>query len=104
MRTVLSFSARILQLRQKNRRKQSDKKDNTLTVHHTGTVKMAPWEDFDTIFYFNKNFAYDDKIIDQILSNRRALENQLFADRLFGLLGVQAGRHFSHVHKYEIEA
>ncbi|EAW11567.1 ELYS family protein [Aspergillus clavatus NRRL 1] len=62
---------------------------------------MAPWEDFDTIFYFNKNFTYDDKAIDHILSNRRALENQLFADRLFGLLGVQAGRLFSHVSKHE---
>jgi hypothetical protein len=52
---------------------------------------MAPWEEFDTIFHFNKNFTYDGKVIEQILSNRRALENQLFADRLLELLGVQAG-------------
>ncbi|KAF9891741.1 hypothetical protein FE257_003222 [Aspergillus nanangensis] len=50
---------------------------------------MAPWDDFDTIFHFNKNFAYDGKLIEQILSNRRALENQLFADRLLGFAGVK---------------
>lgn len=52
---------------------------------------MAPWEDFDSVFSFNKNFAYEGKVIEQILSNRRALDNQLFADRLLGLLGVKAG-------------
>lgn len=51
---------------------------------------MAPWEDFDTIFSFNKNFTYDGKVIEQILSNRRALDNQLFADKLLELLGVQS--------------
>ncbi len=43
---------------------------------------MAPWEDFNQIFSFNKKYHYDAKVIDQITSNRRALENQLFADRL----------------------
>lgn len=52
---------------------------------------MAPWDDFDAIFSFNRNFVYDGKVIEQIISNRRALENQLFADRLLGLLGVRAG-------------
>jgi hypothetical protein len=56
---------------------------------------MGTWDDFDSIFYFNKSFTYDDKVIEQILSNRRALGNQLFADRLLGLLGVQAGRQFA---------
>ncbi|KAL4751606.1 hypothetical protein BDW72DRAFT_173339 [Aspergillus terricola var. indicus] len=51
---------------------------------------MASWEEFDAIFYFNKNFTYDGKVIEQILSNRRALDNRLFADRLLELLGVQA--------------
>ncbi|KAL5343403.1 nuclear pore complex assembly-domain-containing protein [Aspergillus crustosus] len=51
---------------------------------------MAPWEEFESIFSFNKNFTYDGKVIEQILSNRRALENQLFADRLLELLGVQS--------------
>lgn len=52
---------------------------------------MVPWDDFDSIFSFNRNFSYDVKVIDQILSNRRALENRLFADRLLGLLQVKAG-------------
>lgn len=56
---------------------------------------MAPWEDFDAIFHFNKNFTYDGKVIAQIIKNRGALENQLFADRLLELLGVQAGTYFS---------
>lgn len=53
---------------------------------------MAPWLDFDAIFSFNKNVVYDGKVIEQIISNRRALENQLFADRMLGLLGVKAGK------------
>lgn len=52
---------------------------------------MAQWEDFDTIFHFNKKYSYDPKVFDQILSNRRALENQLFADRLLRLLGIKGG-------------
>ncbi|KAE8145629.1 hypothetical protein BDV25DRAFT_133622 [Aspergillus avenaceus] len=51
---------------------------------------MAPWENFNSVFAFNKNIVYDGKVIEQILSNRRALDNQLFADRLLGLLGVKA--------------
>ncbi|KAJ5115829.1 hypothetical protein N7456_000177 [Penicillium angulare] len=50
---------------------------------------MAPWEDFNHIFSFNKKYHYDAKVIEQITSNRRALENQLFADRLLGLLGIK---------------
>ena len=53
---------------------------------------MAPWHDFDSIFYFNKGFTYDGKVIEQIVSNRRSLENQLFVDRLLALIGVKAGR------------
>lgn len=53
---------------------------------------MAPWDDFDAIFSFNRNFVYDGKVIEQITSNRRALENRLFADRLLALLGVKAGK------------
>jgi hypothetical protein len=52
---------------------------------------MAPWEDFDVTFYFNKDCAYDGKTVDQILANRRILEDQLFIDRLLGLLGIKAG-------------
>lgn len=52
---------------------------------------MAPWEQFEATFYFNKDFTYDGKVVDQILASRRALENQLFIDRLLSLLGVKAG-------------
>lgn len=52
---------------------------------------MAPWEQFEATFQFNRNIAYDKKTVDQILANRRALENQLFIDRLLGLLGVKGG-------------
>jgi hypothetical protein len=52
---------------------------------------MALWEDFDHIFSFNKKYHYDAKVIDQIVANRKALENRLFADRLLGLLGIKGG-------------
>lgn len=52
---------------------------------------MALWENFDHVFSFNKKYSYDTKVFDQILANRRALENQLFADRLLGLLGIKGG-------------
>ncbi|GAD98785.1 hypothetical protein AN4596.2 [Paecilomyces variotii No. 5] len=51
---------------------------------------MAPWEDFDATFHFSRNFTYDGKLVEQIQSNRRSLENQLFVDRLLSLLGVKA--------------
>jgi hypothetical protein len=50
--------------------------------------------EFDQTFHFNKDFAYDAKIADQIVANRRALDNQLFVDRLLSLLGVNAGIYF----------
>ncbi|GES63396.1 nuclear pore complex assembly-domain-containing protein [Aspergillus terreus] len=50
---------------------------------------MASWDDFNSIFSFNKTYSYDGRVIDHILSNRRALENQLFVDRLLGLAGVK---------------
>ncbi|KAF4275863.1 hypothetical protein CNMCM8812_008154 [Aspergillus fumigatus] len=71
-------------------RAEDQQRANSVTVTHPGAIIMGTWEDFDSIFYFNKSFNYDDKVIEQILSNRRALGNQLFADRLLGLLGVQA--------------
>lgn len=52
---------------------------------------MAQWEDFSHIFSFNKKFSYDTKVVDQIISNRKALENQLFADRLLALAGIKGG-------------
>ncbi|KAJ5930308.1 hypothetical protein N7466_005801, partial [Penicillium verhagenii] len=55
----------------------------------TKFLTMALWEDFNHIFSFNKKFHYEAKIVEQINSNRRALENHLFADRLLGLLGIK---------------
>lgn len=55
---------------------------------------MAQWEKFDYIFSFNKKYSYDSKTVDQIISNRRSLEGQLFADRLLGLLGIKGGTLF----------
>lgn len=51
---------------------------------------MAPWENFDQVFSFNKKYSYEPKVFDQILSNRRSL-GQLFADRLLSLFGIQGG-------------
>lgn len=53
---------------------------------------MAPWENFEVTYDFNKDFSYDTKLVDQIISNRRSLDNQLFIDRLLGLLGVKSGK------------
>ncbi|KAJ5766961.1 uncharacterized protein N7511_004577 [Penicillium nucicola] len=50
---------------------------------------MAPWDNFDQVFSFNKKYTYEPKAVEQILANRRAFENQLFADRLLRLLGIQ---------------
>lgn len=66
---------------------------STLSVQlpRSRAIAMAPWDDFDQIFAFNKKYSYEPKVVDQILSSRRALENQLFADRLLGLLGIKGG-------------
>ncbi|KAK2759851.1 hypothetical protein FQN54_002585 [Arachnomyces sp. PD_36] len=51
---------------------------------------MAPWEEFDSAFQFNKKYAYDGQTVEQIRSNRQSLENVLFVDRLLRLLGINA--------------
>jgi hypothetical protein len=51
---------------------------------------MAPWEHFDQVFSFNKKYAYEPKVYEQILVNRRSLD-KLFADRLLELFGIQGG-------------
>lgn len=64
-------------------------------IHQPGLepqLTMAQWEDFNHIFSFNKKYSYDAKVVDQIISNRKALENQLFADRLLGLAGITGGK------------
>lgn len=52
---------------------------------------MVNWDSFDTIFYFNRNFSYDGNLVNQIVANRRALQNQLFVDRLLELLEIKPG-------------
>jgi hypothetical protein len=52
---------------------------------------MAPWEQFEATYCFNKEFSYDKSLADQIISNRRSLEHRLFIDRLLDLLGVKTG-------------
>ncbi|KAJ5885232.1 hypothetical protein N7495_009742 [Penicillium taxi] len=49
---------------------------------------MAQWGNFDHVFSFNKKYSYDARVFEEIISNRKILENQLFADRLLDLLGV----------------
>ncbi|OAX85476.1 hypothetical protein ACJ72_00155 [Emergomyces africanus] len=51
---------------------------------------MAPWEDFDATFSFKRDSSYDPKTYDQIIANRRALENVLFVDRLLKALNINA--------------
>jgi hypothetical protein len=53
--------------------------------------KMASWESFDAVFYFDRNYAHDKKTLDRIVANRRSLQNQLFIDRLLQLMGVKLG-------------
>jgi hypothetical protein len=57
----------------------------------SGFKKMASWESFDAVFYFDRNYAHDKKTLDRIVANRRSLQNQLFIDRLLQLMGVKPG-------------
>lgn len=52
---------------------------------------MESWEDFDTTFSFKRDLSYDQKLIEQIASNRRAFDNVLFVDRLLKVLNIDAG-------------
>ncbi|MCJ1376050.1 hypothetical protein MMC20_007288 [Loxospora ochrophaea] len=49
---------------------------------------MDHFNDFDAVFSSKPDLAYDQQTIDQILRNRRSLENELFFDRLLKSLGV----------------
>lgn len=53
---------------------------------------MALWEDFNTTFSFKRDFGYDVKTIDLVVSSRRTLNNVLFIDRLLKVLGIDAGK------------
>ncbi|SLM41187.1 conserved hypothetical protein [Lasallia pustulata] len=49
---------------------------------------MEDFEQFEAVFAFNPDIAYDHQTVDHVLRNRRALENELFFDRLLKALGV----------------
>ncbi|KAL1958508.1 hypothetical protein VTO42DRAFT_4372 [Malbranchea cinnamomea] len=51
---------------------------------------MALWEDFNVTFSFKRDFCYDVKTIDLLISSRRTLNNVLFFDRLLQIIGVEA--------------
>jgi len=53
---------------------------------------MDDFEDFETVFFFKSDYAFDHKTVDVILANRRTLENELFFDRLLRVLGIRQGR------------
>ena len=43
---------------------------------------------FEAVFSFKPDIAYDQKTINEIHHNRGSLENELFVDRLLKALGV----------------
>lgn len=52
---------------------------------------MDEFEDFETVFSFKSDYAFDHKTVEVILANRRTLENELFFDRLLRVLGIRQG-------------
>lgn len=54
---------------------------------------MEGFNQFEDIFGFDSDVAYKQHTIDDIVRNRRALENVLFVDRLLKALGVEKGKH-----------
>lgn len=52
---------------------------------------MDDFEDFESVFSFKSDYAFDHKIIEVISTNRRTLENELFFDRLLRVLGIRQG-------------
>lgn len=52
---------------------------------------MEEFEQFEAVFGFRPDIAYDHQTVDHVLRNRRALENELFFDRLLKALGVSQG-------------
>ncbi|MCJ1308621.1 hypothetical protein MMC25_002274 [Agyrium rufum] len=49
---------------------------------------MEDGDDFEEVFGSQADLSYPQKTIDQILRNRRSLENELFFDKLFTTLGL----------------
>ena len=53
---------------------------------------MDDYEDFESVFSFKPDYAFEHKIVEVILASRRRLENELFFDRLLRLLGIRQGK------------
>ncbi|KAI5290038.1 hypothetical protein KEM54_002605 [Ascosphaera aggregata] len=49
---------------------------------------MEFWAEFDQVFAFERNVAYDSKLIARIEANKKSLENTLFVDRLLRALNI----------------
>lgn len=52
---------------------------------------MADSYAFETVFGDRQDIIYDNRIAEQIVRNRRLLENELFFDRLLHALGLAKG-------------
>ncbi|KAL9027241.1 MAG: hypothetical protein Q9196_004205, partial [Gyalolechia fulgens] len=53
---------------------------------------MDNFESFDDLFDFDPDYAYSEQIINQIIRYRRAMEDELFIDRLLKTLGIEQGQ------------
>lgn len=49
------------------------------------------FDQFEAVFGFKSDVAYNQQTIDEIVRHRRALENVLFVDRLLKALGIEKG-------------
>lgn len=54
---------------------------------------MENFDQFEAVFGFKSDVAYNQQTIDSIVRNRRALENVLFVDRLLKALGIEKGEY-----------
>ncbi|KAI9707156.1 MAG: hypothetical protein M1836_000116 [Candelina mexicana] len=52
---------------------------------------MKDFNEFEDVFEFDPDSKYDHKIVDTIKGNRRALENELFFDKLMKVLSIDKG-------------
>ena len=52
---------------------------------------MASFYAFEAVFGDRQDLAYDNRTAEHVLRNRRALENELFFDRLLQALGLAKG-------------
>ena len=52
---------------------------------------MADSYAFETVFGDKRDITYNNQIAEQIVRNRRSLENELFFDRLLHALGLAKG-------------